>query len=95
MGDEEKQSRLRARAHDLGTTLDYRDTKKYPRLKDQLAAFSMLVAPTDKLSTRPELTGDEIATMREMMDHRGEPAKDEVAAVNSSEAQIEDEESSR
>jgi hypothetical protein len=56
----------------------------------QVSKFSQLVAPNERLAKHAELTGPEIEEMRERMDHKGEPARDEAAAINASEAAAHD-----
>ena len=92
--DDERRERLTARAHDLGTTLDYRDEKKYPDFERQIAMFSELIggmsASRRDDPKRPELTGPEIEGMKSKMEHGGAPAASEAAAIHASVATMED-----
>ena len=88
----ERMHRLEARAADLGTTLDYQDPKSYPTLSSQLQRFSLMAAPTNKLLKKPELTGQEIAEMRSLMDDHGDAPKSEGIVVIRAEAEIDEQE---
>jgi hypothetical protein len=88
----EKRRRLGDRAAELGTTLDYQDTRDYPRFTTQLEKFSQMVAPNDRLNKHEELTGDEITEMRALMPDKGEAPHNEGPVLIRAQGEIDEQE---